>query len=306
MSLLALLKRNGPTGFGYSSTALEVTEGLDLTGKTYLLTGSTSGLGVETVRALSRRGAHVIAAARVADKAATTLARLGVKGTPLGCELSEPASVRAAVATVRALGRPLDGIICNAGIMALPRLQQKHGLELQFLTNHLGHFILVTGLLEALTPSGRVVVVSSQAHRMARAPGIELENLSGERGYGAWKAYAQAKLANLLFAKELGRRFAGSGRTANALHPGVIPTALWRHMNIVARGGTALVSHLFMKNPEQGAATQTWLAARPEAAQYNGEYFLDVNVARPSRLAGDDALAARLWAASEQLAAKLA
>jgi NAD(P)-dependent dehydrogenase (short-subunit alcohol dehydrogenase family) len=305
MSIVALFKRSGPSGFGYGSTALQVTEGLDLTGKTFLLTGATSGLGVETVRALSRRGAHVIAAARSADKAATTLAQLGVKGTPLTCELSEPSSVRAAVASVRALGRPLDGIICNAGIMALPKRVAKYGLELQLLTNHLGHFILVTGLLGSLGPTGRIVVVSSDAHRMARGRGIDFDDLSAEHGYRPWKAYGQSKLANLLFARELARRFAGSGRTANALHPGVINTNLWRHMNVVARAGWALVSHLFMKSPEQGAATQTWLAASPQAAGLNGQYFADVNPARPSRLAEDDALAARLWAVSEGLAAKL-
>ena len=226
MSLVSLLKGKGENGFGYGSTAEEVTAGRDLSGKTVLLTGCNAGLGLETLRVLAVRGAHVIATARTADKASAAIEEAGAAGkaTPLACELSEPSSVRACVASVRALDRPLTAIICNAGIMALPRLKQKHGYELQFLTNHIGHFILVTGLLDRLADDGRVVMLSSEAHRSAPATGIELDNLSGAAGYRGWTAYGQSKLANLLFAAELGRRFAGSERTAYSVHPGVIKT----------------------------------------------------------------------------------
>ena len=137
--------------------------------------------------------------------------------TPVACELAEPASVRAAVAKIKSLKVPIDGIICNAGIMALPTLNQAYGYELQFFTNHIGHFILVTGLIDSLAASGRVTMLSSRAHEAAPKGGIEFDNLSGEKGYSAWRAYGQSKLANLLFAKELARRFSRHGADGQRL-----------------------------------------------------------------------------------------
>ena len=165
MSLLAAIKPNGPSGFGYGSTAEEVTAGLSLDGKAYLLTGCNSGLGLETLRVLTLRGAHVIGAARTLEKARAACASVKGRTTPVACELAEPSSVRACVATVKALNVPIDGIICNAGIMALPKLNQAHGYELQFFTNHIGHFILVTGLIDALAAAARVTMLSSSAHK---------------------------------------------------------------------------------------------------------------------------------------------
>jgi NAD(P)-dependent dehydrogenase (short-subunit alcohol dehydrogenase family) len=305
VSLLGILKGRGPNGFGYQSTAEEITRGIDLAGRTYLLTGCSSGLGLETLRVLLLRGAHVVALARTEDNARLALARHGGEGTPLACDLSEPGSVRACVARVQDLGRRLDGIICNAGVMALPRLEQKYGLEMQFLVNHMGHFLLVTGLRDMLADKGRVVMVSSAAHFRTPRGGIEFDNLSGERGYGPWKAYGQSKLANLLMAKELARRLSGTGRTSNAVHPGVIPTQLSRHMNVLARGGMPLVAPLFFKNVAQGAATQCYVATHPQAEAVTGEYFADCNIARPSQYASDPALAERLWHVSKELARRL-
>ena len=306
MSLYSMLKSAGPSGFGYGSTAEQVTAGLELSGRTYLLTGSNSGLGLETLRVLGLRGAHVVAVARTVEKATAALTEAGSAGTPVACDLAEPASVRACVAAVNALGRPLDAVICNAGIMALPNLQRQHGFELQFFTNHIGHFILVNGLLDLLTPQGRVVMVSSGAHRAAPKTGIEFDNLEGQRSYHSWQAYGQAKLANLLFAKELSRRFEGSGRTANALHPGVIATNLFRHMNPVLRVLFGLAKPIMLKTPAQGAATTCYLAAHPDAAAITGQYFADCNAARPSKLAQDAALARQLWTTSETIVAGLA
>lgn len=308
MSLIEYLKPPGPSGFGHGSTAEQVTQGLDLSGKTYLVTGCSSGMGLETARVLALRGAQVLATARTADKARAACAGLGLSPriVPLACELADPASVRACVAQVRQSSPPLDGIICNAGIMALPQLQQAHGLELQFFTNHMGHFLLVTGLLEHLAPAGRVVVVSSDAHRRTRPGGIEFDNLSGQRAYAGWQHYGQSKLANLLFAKALARRLAGSGRTANALHPGVIATPLTRHLNPLMRAAWSMAGPLLLKSVAQGAATQCYVATHPSLAGVTGQYFADCNVAQPSAFGRDDALAERLWAVSEQLAAKLA
>ncbi|MEJ0095988.1 MAG: SDR family NAD(P)-dependent oxidoreductase [Methylocella sp.] len=229
MSLPALLKGKGPSGFEYGPTAEQVTAGLDLTGRTILVTGANSGLGLETVRVLSKRGARIIAAARTVEKARAACGAMGGDIVPVACHLSDPASVRACVATVKASGAKLDAIICNAGIMALSKLEQAHGYELQFFTNHIGHFILVTGLIDHLADKG-VVMLSSSGHQFAPKVGIEFDNLSGQRGYGPWRAYGQSKLANLLFAKQLAKRLAGTGKTANALHPGGIMTNLGRNL----------------------------------------------------------------------------
>ena len=154
---------------------------------------------------------------------------------PVACEFTDPASIMACVDLLEAEGVLLDGVICNAGIMAVPRLEQAFGYELQFFNNHVGHFILVTQLLDRLTEDARVVVVSSGAHRAAPEGGSNSTNLSGARGYRPSRAYGQSKLANLLFAKELARRFDGTARTANAVHPGVIYTNLGRSMPKVAQ-----------------------------------------------------------------------
>lgn len=205
-------------------------------------------------------------------------------------------------------GIRLDAIVCNAGIMALPKLQKAHGYELQFFTNHIGHFMLVTGLLDALTDTGRVVMLSSSAHRQAAKGGIEFDNLDGSKGYGA-RAYGQSKLANLLFAMELSRRFAGTGKTANAVHPGVIRTNLGRYMNPVARSlvafALAVLGPLMLKSVAQGAATEIYVATSPTLAGVSGRYFADSNVAKPSSHAGDAALGRKLWEVSERIVAGL-
>lgn len=304
MSLLSAFKGKGPSGFGYGSTAKQVTEGIDLHGKTILVTGCNSGLGLETIRVLSERGAHVIAAARSVAKAEE-----GCKGlsafTPVACELSEPDSVRASIKTIAALGKSIDVIICNAGIMALPKLEQKCGYELQFFTNHIGHFLLVTGLLDKLSDHGRVVIVSSDAHRRAPPAGIEFDNLSGERDYTAWGNYGQSKLANILFARELARKFTGTSKTANSLHPGVIATNLGRHMNPVANAAFAIAKPLVLKSIPEGAATQCYIATHPSLAKVSGEYFADCNVAKSSAHGQNDEMAKKLWSVSEEIVAKL-
>jgi len=305
MSLVALLKGKGPSGFGYGSTADEVVADVDLHGRTVLLTGCNSGIGLETLRALARRGARVIATARTVDKAREGLAGVPGEFVPLACELSEPASVRACIQAVRKDGAKLDALVCNAGIMALPTLRQAHGYELQFFTNHIGHFLLVTGLLDQLAPAGRVVVVASAAHRRAPSEGIDFDNLSGARRYVPWEAYGRSKLANILFAKELARRLGGGGRTANALHPGVIATNITRSLPALARGVMQVVSPLALKSTAQGAATSCYVAAHPRAAGVTGAYFADCNPTEPLPIANDATLAAKLWEESERIVAAL-
>jgi WW domain-containing oxidoreductase len=304
MALIQLFKSNGPSGFGFASTAEEVTSGLSLAGNTMLVTGCNSGLGLETLRVLAMRGARVVGTARTIEKAREACQAVGGQTVPLTCELSDPASVRACAAVIVAKGIKLDAIICNAGIMALPKLQLAHGYELQFFTNHIGHFILVTTLLEQLTDSGRVVMVSSMAHTQAKKGGIAFDNLDGNKGYSAWREYGQSKFANILFAKELARRFNGSGRTANAVHPGIIFTKLARH-NLAGTVFYAVLGPIICKTVPQGAATEVYVATNPAEAAVSGKYFVDCNVAAPRSDAEDPATAKRLWEVSEQIAAKV-
>ena len=301
MSLVALFKGEGPNGFGYGSTAEDVTRGLDLSGRTILVTGINSGIGFETMRVLALRGARVIAAARTEQKARAASAKVAGSTVPVACELTDPASIMACVGLLEADDVRLDAVICNAGIMAIPKLEQAFGYELQFFTNHVGHFILVTRLLDRLSDDARVVIVSSGAHTAAPRGGIEFDNLSGANGYRPTRAYGQSKLANLLFAKELARRFHGTTRTANAVHPGVIKTNLGRSMPSVARVGLAIVSPLVLKTMGQGAATQCYVATQPGLAA-SGEYFADSNIARSSSMSRDPELARRLWEVSERIA----
>ena len=282
MALIQLFKSNGPSGFGFASTAEEVTNGLSLIGKTMLVTGCNSGLGLETMRVLAMRGARVVGAARTIEKAREACQSVGGLTVPMACELSDPASVRGCAAAIVGEGIKLDAIICNAGIMALPKLQVARGYELQFFTNHIGHFILVTSLLEQLTDSGRVVMVSSMAHTQAKKGGIDFDNLDGSKGYSAWREYGQSKFANILFAKELARRFSGSGRTANAVHPGIIYTNLSRH-NMIGTAFYAILGPIICKTLPQGAATQVYVATNPTLAAVSGKYFVDCKRRRAAR-----------------------
>jgi NAD(P)-dependent dehydrogenase (short-subunit alcohol dehydrogenase family) len=293
------------SGFTRRSTAEEVTRGLDLSGKTALVTGCNSGLGLETMRVLASRGAHVIGTARSREKAEQAAARAGVSMTPVACELSELESVAACCEEVRGLRCPIDMLICNAGIMGLPQLRQKYGVEMQFLTNHLGHFVLVNGLLDRVrrAPAGRIVMVSSLGHYFSVPGGINFDNLSGERHYDPFTFYGQSKLANLLMSNELARRLAGSNASSNAVHPGIIHTPLMRNLSTTLFNLSSLASWPFSRTVEQGAATQCYVASAPILDGVSGGYFADCNPARSSIHARNPELAARLWSVSEELAA---
>lgn len=305
MSIYGLLSPRGASGFGYASTAADVTEGLSLAGQNVLITGCNSGIGHEAMRVLALRGARVIGTARTLEKAERACAAVAGATLPLACELAEPASVEGCINALNQADVRLDAIICNAGVMAFPELQTAHGYELQFFTNHIGHFMLVTGLLERLTARGRVVVLSSAAHRQAPKEGIQFDNLDGSKGYRPWTAYGQSKFANLLFAKELARRLAGSERTANAVHPGVIRTKLQRHMNPLMSAVLSAFGPLALKSVPEGAATEVYVATHPNLAGVSGQYFANCNRAQPRSDAEDPALARKLWDTSEQILRKL-
>jgi NAD(P)-dependent dehydrogenase (short-subunit alcohol dehydrogenase family) len=280
---------------GAKSTAQGVTEGLDLSGKSYLITGCNAGLGQESLRVLCLRGAKVVGLARSMAKAQAACAPHGPGAIPRACDLGDPASVRACVEGLKAEGWRFDAILANAGIMALPERTLLHGVEAQFYTNHVGHFQLVTGLLEQLAEGGRVVVTSSRAHLRAPQGGIDFDNLDGAKGYAPWTAYGQSKFANLLFAKALAKRLRGTGKSAYALHPGVIRTELMRHMGLGAQVAMWL-ARPWLKSIPQGAATQVLLATASELAAPSGAYYADCLPTRPRPDAEDAALADRLWA----------
>jgi WW domain-containing oxidoreductase len=291
--------------FTRRSTAEEVTSGIDMSGKTVLITGCNSGLGFETMRVLASRGAHILAAARSREKARLAAEKTGGEVTPVACELSDFDSVVACADEIEALNCPIDVLICNAGIIGLPELQQKYGLELQFVTNHLGHFLLVNRLLNRVrqAPAGRVVMVSSLGHYMSVAGGIDFDNLSGEKRYVPFTFYGQSKLANLLMSNELARRLEGSRATSNAIHPGIIMTPLVRNIGKVRATLAGLLSWPVSRSVERGAATQCYVAASPALEGVSGKYFADCNPARMSAHAQNPEMAARLWSVSEELTA---
>jgi NAD(P)-dependent dehydrogenase (short-subunit alcohol dehydrogenase family) len=283
--------------FGANATAEEVTAGLDLHGKTVVVTGCNSGIGLETMRVLALRGAHVIGTARTIERGREACASVQGNATPVVLELSDFDSVVACAKEIRALGMPIDALVCNAGMLLMNELQQVRGLEIQFVVNHLGHFILTNRLLDRVTaaPQGRVVVVGSVAHRQAPPGGIQFDNLAGK----GWErqAYGHSKLANGLFSLELAKRLAGTNATSNSLHPGVVRTNIMRNMNFGRPGGGGG----FGEPPSQGAATSCYLATSPALARVTGQYFADCNPAEQSEYQKDPAMAARLWKVSEDL-----
>ncbi len=292
--------------FNRRSTAEQVTEGIDLNGKTVLITGVNSGLGFESMRVLAKRGAHVIGAARTLEKATEACGKIEGKTTPIACELSDLDDVARCADEINAMNTPIDILMCNAGIMALSELQTKNGIEMQFLTNHLGHFVLVNKLLERVkqAKAGRVVMLSSMGHQQCPKGGIDFDNLSGDKGYDPWKFYGQSKLANLLMAVELTKRLQGDQATANAVHPGVIRTNLSRSTGGFFATLISVVARLFERTIAQGAATQCYVAVHENLEGVSGEYFADCNRAKPSNYGRDPKLAERLWRESEILTAQ--
>ncbi len=294
--------------FNKRSTAEQVTKGVDLSGKTVLVTGCNSGIGTETLRVLAMRGAHVIGTARTLEKAEDACSSVTGTTTPIACELTDHDSIRAAAENIGSTFEKLDIVVCNAGIMALPKFEMVYGMEKQFMTNHIGHFLLVNLLMDKITaaPAARVVNVSSAAHLRPPKGGIDFENLNHGEGYTAFSAYGRSKLANVLFTKQLAKHFEGTPHTANSLHPGVIATNLGRHMNPVIGIIFGVFIFWAMKNIAQGAATNCYLAAHPDLEGVTGKYYSDCKEDKPLPLANDEALAERLWLESEKIIADIA
>ncbi len=271
------------SGFGARSTAEEVLNGIDLSGRLALVTGGYSGLGLETTRALANAGAHVVVPARRPADAEAALA--GIPGTEVGeLDLADLASVDAFARRFLGTGRPIDILIANAGIMAAPERRVGPGWESHFAICHLGHHALVNRLWPALKAAdgARVVTVASSGHHSSP---MRWDDVQFERGYDRWLAYGQAKTANVLFAVHLDRLGADHGIRAFSLHPGAILTPLQRHLRpeeMVERGWIDEHGNQAdpdFKSPEQGAATQVWAATSPRLDGLGGLYCEDCDVA---------------------------
>ena len=283
------------SAFGPLSTAEEVTKGLNLSGKTAVVTGCTSGLGLESMRVLALRGAHVIGTGRTLEKAREAVAPIKGPTTPVALELTEFSSVVDCANRIRALAPRIDILMLNAGI-AQDRFEQTDGLERHFVVNHLGHFILANRLLDLVraAPQGRVVTVGSGSHSAAPAGGIQFDNLSGI----GWedKAYGHSKLANGLFSLELAKRLTGTHATSNCLTPGPVHTSIFDSWSTKVEREA--------KTPAQGAATQCYVATNASLVRVSGEYFKDCNPAPQSHYQRDAAMAAKLWDVSTRLTRK--
>jgi NAD(P)-dependent dehydrogenase (short-subunit alcohol dehydrogenase family) len=298
------------TEFGFHSTAADVAAGIDLTGRRAVVTGGASGIGIETARALAAIGAEVTLAVRDTEAGARTAADItATTGNEqvhvAALDLADRASVAAFAAAWRG---PLHVLVNNAGVMATPEEHTPEGWEMQFATNHLGHFALTAGLHDALAAGApaRIVSVSSSAHTVS--PVVFDDVHFAFRPYDPSLAYGQSKSANVLFAVGATARWAAEGITANALMPGAIETRLQRH------AGPMTTAPELRKTPEQGAATSVLLATSPRLEGIGGRYFADCNegflvsrrtgdMTEVAPYALDPGNAERLWELSERLLA---
>ncbi len=277
--------------------------------KVVVVTGGNAGIGLETAVGLAQLGSRVVFTARDPARGAAALddvrRRSGsdaVDVMPL--DLASFASIRAFVADFGRNYDRLDVLVNNAGGMLRTRTETVEGFETTFGVNHLGHFLLTELLRDQLTASApaRIVIVASEAHKMTRG-GIRFDDLQSTRHYSAFPVYGRSKLANVLHARELGRRLAGTGVTANALHPGYVDSHFARDGDYGFERLQALGARLFAITPAQGAATSIFLAAADEVTGATGGYYARCKPRRPSPRGRDDAAAARLWAASDALVA---
>jgi NAD(P)-dependent dehydrogenase (short-subunit alcohol dehydrogenase family) len=274
---------------------------MELSGKIYIVTGANTGIGKVTAKELARRGGRVFLACRSEDKTRPVIDEItkevpGAQVEFLALDLADLASVRRAAQAFLDKKLPLHGLINNAGL-AGQRGLTKDGFELTFGTNHLGHFLFTTLLLDKLKQSApsRIVNVASEAHYSAK--GIDWDaQRKPTKSITGLDEYAVSKLANVLFTKELARRLEGTGVTTYSLHPGVVATDVWRRIPWPFRS----LGKLFMLSPDDGAKTTLYCATAPELAKESGKFYEKSKEKRPSKLADDVALAAELWRRSEE------
>lgn len=275
---------------------------LPMTGRVCVVTGASSGIGKATATALARLGAQVIAVSRDRDRGAAAMAEISaVAAVPPRLEIADLASmdqVRALAERLAALDR-LHVLVNNAGLVLGQRQLTPDGYEYVLAVNHLAPFLLTNLLLGQLTRSApaRIVTVTSDAHTAAR---LDLDDPQLEQGWNSWRSYANSKLANILFTRELARRLAGTGVTANCAHPGTVATRFGAQGSPLLRIGL-LFARPFLATPERGASVVLYLATSPDMAGETGGYYVRNQRREPSAAARDDAAARRLWQISEQL-----
>ena len=278
----------------------------DIRGKTVLVTGATSGIGLEASVALARQGARVIMVGRNQAKTEAALADVASRSRSkevsyLLADFASQASVRALADAVRSRVDRLDVLVNNAGGVNKARTVTADGIETTFAVNHLGYFLLTNLLLDLVVKSApaRVVTVASVGHRRGT---LDFEDLGFERGgYSIMRAYSRSKLANILFANELARRLAGSGVTSNSLHPGSVDTNIWSGAPLWAKPIIQILLRPFFISAEKGGARIVQLAASPELEGVTGKYFEDGKAVDPAPLARDASLATRLWDVSARM-----
>jgi len=295
--------------FNKKSTAEQVSEGIDLSGRISLVTGANTGIGFETARVMALRGAHVIMACRNPTTASAARERIVASGIPgshlelADLDLGSQASIRSFAKGFRDSGRPLHHLINNAGVMIPMRRETRDGFEQHFGINHLGHFLLTNLLLAPLRAArgARVICVASSAMQFAGLS-AELSDLNWEaRKFSGMRSYGDSKLMNAMFANELTRRWRDQGIVANSLHPGIIASTDLARDQPWYMGIVGLLMLPVAKNIAQGAATSVMLAAAPEYAKHGGRYFGDCAEWKPMPLALDAGACAALWKRSEQL-----
>ncbi len=275
-----------------------------MTGKICIVTGANSGIGLETARGLAARGATVILACRNQQKGEAALAELKASTNNedlhlMLVDLADMASIRTMAAAFRQQFQQLDLLVNNAGVFIPTRQTSVDGYELTFATNHVAYFLLTHFLLDLLvaTPASRIVNVSSDAHR---GGAMHFDDLQLESGYGGYKAYAQSKLANILFSSELARRLGTTTPTVNSLHPGVVATNFGSGKSGFFSFFFRVFSPFFL-SPESGARTSLHLATSPEVAGVTGKYFDRSKPRKPSAAALDMNAAKRLYDITAQL-----
>jgi NAD(P)-dependent dehydrogenase (short-subunit alcohol dehydrogenase family) len=273
-------------------------------GKTVVITGATSGIGLEAAVGLARDGARVVLVGRNPGKTAAVIAEVRKRSgsaavESLLCDFSSQESIRKLAGDLRARCEKIDVLVNNAGGVYSRRTLTGDRIESTFAVNHLGYFLLTNLMTDLLVKSApaRVVNVASVAHYRGT---LDFDDLGFERGYQLMKAYSRSKLANVLFTRELARRLSGTGVTVNALHPGTVATGIWNAAPLWVRPVLA-IAKMFMVSPEEGARRIVYLASSPEVAATTGSYFEKDRAKKPARLAQDDALAARLWSESARM-----
>ena len=296
-----------PIPHGARSTANQVLAGVDLTRKSRLVTGCDEETGFETMNALAANGAHVFGLARSLTGAKNACDQVGPRATPVACDLADLDSVAAAAAMIRGLEVSLDAIVANSEVASPPTLHTRYGVELQFLSNYIGHFALVNQLLDLVrSGTGRIVIVSSSASVLQAPPeGIMFDNLDGHRFYDPMTFFGQSKFALSLYAKELSRRLRRRVIAVNSLHPGAAKgTGLRKDLLRPWRVVRSTVQQ-FIKSAGQRAATGALLAASPCVAGITGENWSDCQIAKGNPLLSDRELAKHLWQVSLQIIARI-